>query len=315
MRSLPSGRDFCFTHCILATQSACMKHLLSTFCLIAFACTSRAQMPIMNLDFNKTRSNWNKTRHVAPGMTSKLSNFSVPRNGNSYLIFRSNDGENVQQSLYAEQGTFSFLNTLALQTLAGGTYINGELTSVLFGPVRLGIGGSFKTTADTTRNEAVKKELQKIISTGGNLNMNFSLPLFFTRTSNDQLHFGVFALSNWAITPATLDTSGRVTVTSDNFSFNNQTGVNIHFDVCSNNNQKARLTFDVPMTYNWGNTLTDKLSLTDFSVVTVRAGFTIIDAMAIYVSGPLYSSSNAVQCVPFKLSVQLSPKKLGDMLN
>lgn len=267
------------------------------------------------MDFDKTRSNWNKTRTVAPGMTTKLKNLPENRKEKAYFIFSGNDGETLVQSLHAEQGTLSFLNSFAVQTIAGGTYINGELTSVLFGPVRLGIGGSFKTSSDTTRNDAVKKELQKIISTGGNLNMNFSLPLFFVRTSNDQLHFGIFALSNWAITPATLDTSGRVTVTSDNFSFNNQTGVNIHFNVCSNNNQKARLTFDIPMTYNWGNTLTDKLALTDFSAITIRAGFTIIDAIALYVSGPLYSTSSAVQCVPFKLSIQLSPKKLSDMLN
>lgn len=288
------------------------RPLLLLMCITIANCTM-AQSPILNLDFNRNRSNWKTTTHsVLPGKTDAESAVDAK---NIYHIFGGGSSKELVQSLYADHSTLSFLNSFSVQTISDATYISTELTSLLFGPIRLGIGGSFKTTGDTTKNDAIRTDLQKIITNGGNINMNFSVPLLFLRDDKDQSHFGVFALCNWGLTPNKLDTLGNSTFTSSNLNFSNQSGINLHFDISSTSNQNARLYFDFPITYNWGNTFSDKLSLPDFTSISMKAGIMIIDAISIHVSGPLYSTCSAVQAVPFKLTLQFSPKRISDMLD
>jgi hypothetical protein len=139
------------------------------------------------------------------------------------------------------------------------------------------------------------------------------LPLYFVRSKNDQLHFGVWGETFWGINPNINDSTGSTSFASSDINFSNQTGLLLHFDVGSND-QVARLYFDVPIHYSWGNTQTQQLNLPDFSLVKLRAGISIKDLFIMYVSGPLYSTSSKVQSTPFTFSLQVSPSQLSKVL-
>lgn len=210
------------------------------------------------------------------------------------------------------QPAFAPLTSFAVQGPGTGTYINAEIGSFLFGPVRLSVGGSFQTTGDTTKDEAVKSSLQKIISAGGSVNFNFSVPLIFKLGENSMYNFGVFAHTIWGINPNVEDSTGKTLFTSNDLKFSNQTGIRIYYDVGSNDG-KARLSFDISYDYAWGNSFYE-LNLADFSIIKLRTGVIISDLVSIYVSGPLYSSSEKVQATPFTMSVQFSPQELSERL-
>lgn len=302
------------------------KHIiLTTFLLYSIA--AQAQRPLLRFDYKtwktKTAAKANVnlsddtkglliTNRTAAETTAEPTWYSVFSTGGTPDSDEFNT-ETLNKYLY-NQNTFDVLQSLSMQTLGNGTYVNAEFGSFLFGPVRLGIGGAFKTSGDTTKDDAIKSSIQKVISSGGSVNFNFSLPLYFVRSKNDQLHFGVWGETLWGINPNIDDSTGATSFASSNINFSNQTGLMIHFDVGSND-QTARLYFDIPIHYSWGNTQTEELGLPDFSLVKLRAGISIKDLFIMYISGPLYSTSSKVQSTPFSFSMQVSPSQISKLLS
>jgi len=213
--------------------------------------------------------------------------------------------------LYNEH-KFDFAGSLSLQNQGNSQFINAELVSVLFGPVRLGFGGSFKTTGDTTKDNGIATNLQKIVSNGGTINTNFTMPLAFWRSRNENMHFGIIAQSNWGINPNLSDSGATLTLFSNNINFVNEDGLLFHFDAGGNNNDTgskkvtAKLSIDLPMFYAWGNA-NNQVNLPDFSVIQLRVGLIISNLVSLQISGPLYSTSKAVMNTPFSLYLQFSP--------
>jgi hypothetical protein len=184
------------------------------------------------------------------------------------------------------------------------SYITTELASFLFGPLRMGVGGSFLSKGDTSKDNAIKTSIQKIVTNGGAINFNFSLPLLFCRSAGDKTHFSIFAQMNNGINPG-VDSTG--TDFSKNVSFINQSGLIFHFDAGSNDG-KALLSFDLPCYYSASsNNLKSQLNLPNFAVVKLQVGANINQLLNIHISGPLLSSSKTIQKTPFIVSLQFSP--------
>ena len=145
------------------------------------------------------------------------------------------------------------------------------------------------------------------------MDFNFTAPVYFYRSKNDQLHFALIAQTVWGINPNINDSTGQTSYASSDLNFINHTGFSMQLYI-SSNNQKARLYFEMPVHYAWGNS-TQELNLPDFSVIKLRAGLIIADMLSFYVSGPLYSTSSRVQRAPFAMSVQVSPSVVAKKLN
>ena len=187
------------------------------------------------------------------------------------------------------------------------TYIKTEFLSFLFGPMRLGIVGSFKSSGDTSKDNQQSVNLQKVLNNGGAL--NFSLPVLFCRDKSEQVHFGVFAQNNLSFTPLNPENL------SSNLLFSGQSGLVFHLDLGSNPdpdaNQIARLSFDIPMYYCYGSPDTYKqLNQADFSVMQMRFGLVIKDQFTFSVSGTLLSNNKSVQNTGWVYCMKFSPSQL-----
>lgn len=273
-----------------------MFRIITTVFLMLLTTAALAQSPILNLDYSKNTEG-NKSADKS------FSIFSSPEAGNTTAL---------SKYLY-DQGTFDVLKSVSLQTLGDATHIHSEFASFLFGPVRLGIAGSFSTAGDTTVDEAIKTSLERIMNAGGAMNFNFTTPLYFHRSKNDQLHFAIIGQTVWGINPNINDSTGETSYASSDLNFVNHTGLSMQLYI-SSNNQKARLYFEMPVHYVWGNS-NQELGLPDFTVVKLRAGLIIVDMLSFYVSGPLYATSSQVQRAPFAMSVQVSPSVIAKKLN
>lgn len=238
---------------------------------------------------------------------SFLSTTSTPSSFNIFDIRKYNI-DTLNKYIYNQGGVSAFQSS-SIQNFNGiHTDINVEFASFLFGPVRLGVAGSFQTKGDTTKNNAIKSSLQKIVSNGGAINLNFLLPVYFFRTQDDQTHFAIFALSRNSINPG-IDSTGT-TDYSTNLGYTNQTGLDAHFDVGSNDN-KARLYFDVPFFYSIStNNVNKQLSLPNFLLMKLEIGVVLGDLVKFNISGPVFSSSSKVQHSPYLISLQFSPTQL-----
>lgn len=207
---------------------------------------------------------------------------------------------------FYNQSKIDFFENFSLQNVtATGTILNMEVASFLFGPVRMGVASSIKTGNDTTANST----FQKMILNGGALNTNFTLPLYFARSRKESVHFGVFANSNWGVNPNAAADGSASSLLSEDVNFSNQSGVTIHFDAGSSD-QMAKLSFDIPVYYAWGNA-NAAAGVADFSVVQLRTGLVVKNLFSVNVAGVLWSSSNKVQEFPFTLSLQFSPTQLS----
>jgi len=206
---------------------------------------------------------------------------------------------------FYNQANIGVFQNAAVQNFTGSkSYITTELASFLFGPVRMGVGGTFLSKGDTSKDNGIKTSIQKIVTNGGAINFNFSLPLLFCRSAGDQTHFSIFAQMNNGINPG-VDSTG--TDFSKNVSFINQSGLIFHFDAGSNDG-KALLSFDLPCYYSASsNNLKSQLGLPNFAVVKLQVGANINQLINIHISGPLLSSSKTIQNTPFIVSLQFSP--------
>ncbi len=218
--------------------------------------------------------------------------------------------QTINNYLYSQGGIATF-RSVGYQYAGNATgYLTAEFVSLLLGPVRMGVSGAFKVAGDTTAS-AAQADLQKILSGSSTVNVDFAMPLLFMRERTEQVHFGIFAQTAFQFNPAT---SGHTEVSS-NMLFCNQSGLLFHFDAGSapsaTADQVARFFVDVPVSYVCGSTVTySQLSVTDFSVVQLRAGIVIRDMLSFGISGPLYSTSATVQHLPFLFSVNLSPAEI-----
>jgi hypothetical protein len=211
---------------------------------------------------------------------------------------------------FYNQNDVDVFQNAAIQNFSNSsTNVSAELASFLFGPVRMGFGGSFISKGDTTKDNAIKTSIQKIITNSGNIDLNFSIPLFFHRSQNSQLHFGIFAQVNNSINPG-IDSLGQ-TDYSKNVFYINQSGFDLHFDVASND-KKASLYFDLPIYYAWGSSNAyQQLAQSDFSMVKLQVGAVLQNLLAFNVTGPLLSTSRKVQSSPFVISLQFSPSQVA----
>ncbi|MCB9045792.1 MAG: hypothetical protein H6550_06605 [Chitinophagales bacterium] len=273
-----------------------MRSITITFCLL-FTIAASAQTPILKLDYSKTDGSQKSDRSYALFNSGPKADFS-PTSLNKYIY---------------DQGTFDVLRSVSVQTLGSATHIYSEFGSFLFGPVRMGIGGSFSTTGDTTEDAAIATSLERIMNAGGSLNFNFLMPLYFHRSANDQLHFGFFAQTVWGINPNINDSTGQTSYASSDLNFINHTGLAMQLYI-SSNNQKARLYFEVPVHYVWGNSAAE-LHIPDYTAIKLKAGVIIVDMISFYISGPLYATTGRVQRAPFAMSVQVSPSVIAKQLN
>jgi len=241
----------------------------------------------------------------AIGFTSEASpiyHFSLFKPGTT-------DFDDLNTYLY-NQNNISTLQSMSIQSFGGShTMVSTELASFFFGPVRLGVSGTFQTSGDSTKDAAVQSSLQKILNNGGAVNLNFAVPVYFIRTKNDQLHFIIFGQSNNGINPG-ITGSGSTTL-SNNVSFANQTGLNFHFDITSNVDQKARISIDLPCFYSINsNNLKNELMLPNYSAVRLQVGVVLGDLLNLHISGPVVSSSSKVQSAPYQVSLQFSPAQI-----
>lgn len=215
--------------------------------------------------------------------------------------------DTINYYLLGQSKVAAFQN-ITVQNFDESTTINAELGSFFFGPVRLGVSGSFNSKSDSA-DKAIGKSIQQIFSNGGALGLNFSLPLFLTRDTADNVHFGFYAQTSFGLNPGFGPDTKRMDF-SNNILFNNQTGFNFHFDVGSND-KKARLFFDMPILYSWASQNTYRqLKITDYSVVKLQVGASLGDLVSFKISGPLYSTTSTIQNVPFTLSLNFSPFNL-----
>jgi hypothetical protein len=234
---------------------------------------------------------------------------SQTKGGGQINIFRKGDYsiDDLNTYLYNNSKIDAF-QSFSFQTFDhNNTYVNAEVASFLFGPVRMGVGGSFKTTGDSSKDNAMKSNLQNIISNNGAISFNFSLPLYFAFNEDASVHFGIFAQSNFGLTPNMQSASNY----STNVLFTNRSGLNFHFDVASSGDAKARISLDLPCTYVCGSQNTySQLGVPDFSIIQIQAGVVITDLVSLHIAGPLYSTSKIVQTSPFTLYLQLSPSQM-----
>ena len=219
------------------------------------------------------------------------------------------DIDSLNKYLY-NQSFISALQTASVNNFTNSnTVITVEFASALFGPVRMGLSGSFSSKKDSTENNAIQSSLQKIVSNGGEFNINFLVPLIYCRNRKDQVHFGIFAQSNSGVNPGINDSTGN-TDFSNNILFTNQSGFLFHADFGSND-VKTRISVDLPYYYVWGSKQTyNQLGVSDYSLLKLRVGLIIGDLINLNISGPLLCTSKTVQKVPFSLSVQFSPAQV-----
>ncbi len=211
--------------------------------------------------------------------------------------------------LYNQNDVDVFQNASIQNFASTKTFISTELASFLFGPVRMGVGGAFTTKGDTTKDAAIKTSLQKMLTSGGSLNLNFLMPVFLTRTRHDQVHAGLYLMNNNSINPG-IDSSGKTDISKDVW-YTSQSGIIFHADFGSND-RKAAISFDFPFYYSWGsNNSYQQLGIRDFGLLKMQVGAVIRDLINLHVSGPLWSSSKTVQKTPFSISLQFSPSQVA----
>lgn len=216
------------------------------------------------------------------------------------------------------QTTFNILENIAFQNFgAGNQFIRTEIGSYMFGPVKLGVSTSIKTQTDTAKDAKAKVEnsvqsnIKRIITNGGAININATVPLYFTRAAKDITHFGVYGQTNFVFLPSVLDTSVADIYKSTQFKFLNQTGLLIHLDILDNS-KSAKFSFDLNTFYCFGTKDTyNELGITDFFIVKAHAALELNDIFSIHVSGPLFCTSQTIKDgAPFTLSFGFSPSQV-----
>lgn len=207
-----------------------------------------------------------------------------------------------------QQTDFDILQSIYTQYTGKSVNVGVEIASLFFGPLRMGIGANFESTGDTSKDNKIKENLQKIISNNGTFNVNLSLPLFYHRSREDRFHFSAFAQINNGINPG-VDSNNSISNYSS-FYFANQSGLNLHFDLASNN-QKAALAVDLPYYYAFGIAKSyQELGIADYSILKMRVALVISGKLSFNITGPLWSSSKTLQAVPFTIGFNFSPAQI-----
>lgn len=209
---------------------------------------------------------------------------------------------------FYNQSTYSGLQSAFLQNFQNKTYLNTEFASALFGPVRVGLSGMFQSKGDTTKDNAIKTNLQKIITSGGSINLTASLPLFYARSQGNKAHFGVFATNNLGFTPSIIDSTGTTDYTS-HVSFTDQVGFNILSDFGSSP-PNAHIAFSIPVLYSFSSNDLRQQGVPNYFIVKLQAGIVFSNVMNLLVSGPIVSNNKIVQHSPWLLSLQFSPSQI-----
>jgi len=206
---------------------------------------------------------------------------------------------------FYNQSNVSAFQSATIQNFTGSkTFISAEFASFLFGPVRMGLSGTFLSAGDTTKDNATKTSIQKIVSNGGTIDLNFAVPLFFARARNEQSHFGIAFQMNNGINPGP-DTTGNISLTK-NLSYTNQSGVVFHFDAGSND-AKALLSLNISGYYGWGINSAKELGVSNYAMVKVQFGAVFSSLLSLNLSGPALCSSKALLNTPWAVSLQFSP--------
>ncbi len=209
-------------------------------------------------------------------------------------------------------------------TINNANYLGGELVSAFFGPVRFAVGGMFKVTTDTFttgKNDSVnlRNNLKKVVNNGGTINLNFSMPLIFSKSRYGKAHFGLFAIENIGFNP-NVDTAKIVhdgLYSSDNIFYNSQTGLMPYFDLGSADaNSYVRMYFEFPFYYSFGNFkgAVDKIGC-DFTMLQMRGGIKVGDLFSMNITGSLWSTNKDLQSMPFVVSISGSPSQLMQTLS
>jgi hypothetical protein len=192
------------------------------------------------------------------------------------------------------------------------SFINAELFSAFFGPVRFGLSASFKTTGDTSRENAIRTNVQKIISNGGAFSVNGLFPMLFLRNKSDAYHMGLFAHQNFGLLPTSIDSNGKNIYSGESTCLTGQSGFLLHMDAGSANDNgiTVRLYSDLSYYYVYGN-YNQALNLPDFSIVSLKVGCVIGDLINFNAWGPLACSQQSIQNTPFNISLQFSPSQVA----
>lgn len=207
-----------------------------------------------------------------------------------------------------QQADIDILQSMYTQYAGKSVSIGVEIASLLFGPLRMGVGANFQSTGDTAKDNKIKDNLQKIISNNGTFNVNLSLPLFYHRSRKERFHFSAFAQINNGINPGVDSSNSGPNYSS--FYYANQSGLNLHFDLASND-QKAALAVDLPYYYAFGIAKSyEDLGIADYSILKLRLALVISGKLAFNITGPLWSSSKTLQAVPFTIGFNFSPSQI-----
>ncbi|MBL7711190.1 MAG: hypothetical protein JNL13_01945, partial [Chitinophagaceae bacterium] len=205
------------------------------------------------------------------------------------------------------QKNIDIFQSASLQYTGNKVMVGAEVASLLVGPVRLGIGGSFESAGDST-DDAVKTSLQKIISNRGTVAINISFPFFYYRSRTNQLHLGVFGQMNNGFNPAIDTVTNKQNFSS--FYYTNQSALNFYVDI-SSNDQKGRVFMEFPLIYSFGAAdAYQDLKIADFWMLKTRLGVMINSLIGINITGPLWSSSKKIQSVPFTIGFNFSPSQI-----
>jgi hypothetical protein len=237
---------------------------------------------------------------------------------NSYFFFKKHalstgQTDSLNKYLYNQQA-FDLLQKVSILnfTAQRSTVINAEVFSALFGPVRVGIGGSFQPSKSDTLEDAKKASLEKIRNQGGTLSINGLFPMMYLRSKNDAYHMGLFAQQQFGLTPNKIDSSGTTSYSGENTNLAIQSGLFLHMDAGSKNenNVSIHLYADVSYFYTYGNYY-QVLKMADFGILGLRVGCVVGDLIHFNASGPLHSTAVSQRNVPYTIGIQFSPSQVA----
>lgn len=242
-----------------------------------------------------------------------------PYRGTSFSILNIStfQVDSLNNYLYDQTRLGVLTNISFLSYGLGDQYLNGELASYMFGPLRVGLGTSIKTQTTDVKADSLKLKnsiqanLKHTLNQGGAITLNSQLPLYYTRSADDYVHFGLFGNFNLGFLSATYDTTKANIFKTTDFRFINQNGLTIHFDACDNK-RVAQLTADLFCYYAWGSKkMYSELGITDYSAIKLQAGFRVSETFSVLFTGILASTNKIVKdAAPITMTVNLSPGKL-----
>lgn len=214
--------------------------------------------------------------------------------------------DTLNHYLFGEE-TFALFENFSFTT-GNASLISVEFISAYFKAFRVGIAGQFNSSGDTIQDNKTKSSLQNILMYGGDLSVNVSAPFFYIGSRTHEIwHIMSFLQINNGLG----NVKSAVNSTStEELTFNQQVGITLHGDITANNNKMA-VAADLPFFYSWNSpVLYKQLDTKDYFVLQLRISLIIAGLGSFNVTGPLWSSSDKVQRVPFTAGLQFSPSQI-----